>query len=573
MITTRKNLAASAIALTGLAMGVAAQEAPETQFQEEIDVRLVQIPILASDRQNRPITDLTLEDLVVKDRGRRVEIAFLEPFVPARASAPLPDVRLALDLPGGDESPTAAPKEAAAEPRHVIFYIDVENDQPLGKAQAAADLIRFVMQELDDSHRAAVVSFNGEIQLDLPFTRDRLAVTQAIRRAFEQPRRPQIDLSLRIRQLIDRVEDCAETEGTLAQSSSVNETCLSAVALDYADEVRPRSEDFLTGLEALVRFAAGLDGRKAVVAVSHGVAVNPADEVVETMKALFGNSQLIQSVRLELLGGEGARFQLDDVLDLAVRNEVTLNFVDRTRPPTGDFGARQGRLFEAGARPMLTAYRAAQGDLREIAATTGGVFIASTELYDGVKEAMDLERGGYYVGYYTDAFLPRGELAKVAVDSRRQGVKIRHRRGTYMKPRQGAEQIFRGRIALGSPRKLSPAREGLHVPFRIVADPHDLGYLRAGEAMAANFTLHVLVEQGQRRVASSYHFVQHAYPKELWDQDDVEPVTVGGWVELPLGNYRLVANFRNAKTGDGGRLARDLVVAAKEKPLPASDSR
>ncbi len=141
-----------------------------------------------------------------------------------------------------------------------------------------------------------------------------------------------------------------------------------------------------------------------------------------------------------------------------------------------------------------------------------------------------------------------------------------------MKPREGAEEIFRGQIALGRPVKLAPDRgEGLHVPFRIVANPRDIGYLRADEQMAANFTLHVLVERGEQRVASSYHFVQHAYPRELFEREDVEPVTVAGWVELPLGSYRLVANFRNAKTGTGGRLTRELVVATKGGEQAATD--
>ena len=552
------------------AVMAAAQDRPvtegEVEFQDEIDVRLVQVPILARDRLNRPVTDLSPDEIVIKDRGREVAVAFFEPFFSDDDQTPLPDVRLQVDLPGTGEPVSSGD----SEPRHVVFYVDVENDQPLGKMRAAQDLIDFVIEDLDPSYRAAVLSFHGEIELHQGFTADRMAITRAIREAFDRPPRPQVDLRARVRQLIDRFDDCLEDDAAGALIRDGDETCLRAVALHHADEVRPRSTDFLRGLEALVRFTGGLDGRKTVIAVSHGTAVEPVDEIVEAMRAIYGDSPLLGALRLELLGGEGARRELDEVLDLAVRNQVTLHFVDRTSPPTGDFGASLGTPYQPGARPMLAAYTAPQTDLREIAATTGGVFVASTDLLDGVRQAMAVERGGYVLGYYADVAMPRDRLAKVSVSCRRRGVEISHRRGTYVQP-PGAAAPFRGRILLGRPQRLpSDREEGLHVPFRVVADPRDLGYALQGDAMASNFTLQVTVEQGDRRLASSYHFVEHAYPRELWDAGDVEPVTVDGWVEVPVGSYRLVASFRNARTGDGGRLSQEVSVASRGEDRAAA---
>lgn len=531
-------------------------------FEERIDVRLVQIPILARDARNRPITDLSPDELVIKDRGQKMEVAFLEPFYKEVPQAPLPDVRIKLDLPGGAATVARAGER---EPRYMIFYIDVENDQPLGKAQATQDLIRFIMEEVEGSTQIAVLSFNGEIHLDQPFTSDKRAATLAIRNAFDRQRRPQITLRLRIEQLIENLRDCVESRDAMAFERDADIECMRTIGLEYADEVRPRAEDFLAGLEGLVRFAGGLDGRKSVVAVSHGVAANPAEEVTEAARALVGNNPDLASLRLELMGGEGVRQQMDDTVDLAIRNEVTLHFIDRTRAPSSDYGARQGELMAPGAQPVLAAHRAPQGDLREIALTTGGIFLATTDLYDGVRQAVDLERGGYYLGYYADAYLPRNELAKVSVSSTRRGVRISHRRGVYAKPREGAEDVFRGRIALGRPQRLAPERgDGLHVPFQIFFQPHDIGYTDNGaETMVASFTVHFLVEQGNRQVAGSYHFVEHGYPKSLWVADDIEPVVIPGWVEIPKGDFRLVAKVRNVRDGRGGQLVQELKVAER----------
>lgn len=57
------------------------QQQPEVEFEEEIEVRLVTLPVLARDRRGRPVTDLRPEELEVREgRGRRYPVAFLTPF-------------------------------------------------------------------------------------------------------------------------------------------------------------------------------------------------------------------------------------------------------------------------------------------------------------------------------------------------------------------------------------------------------------------------------------------------------------------------------------------------------------
>lgn len=154
-------------------------------FREEIEVRLVQVPILARDNNGDPVIDLRPNEIVVKDRGQRRQAAFLEPFVvPPAAAQPLPDVVLHVDLPGAAERASAS---RGVESRKLILLIDVENDQPLGKERAARDLERYVEHGLDQSYRVAVLAFDGDLEVELPFTRDRTVVAAAIRRVFDRP--------------------------------------------------------------------------------------------------------------------------------------------------------------------------------------------------------------------------------------------------------------------------------------------------------------------------------------------------------------------------------------------------
>ena len=554
----------------------AAGVAPSTQAQEiisaEVDVNLVRVPILVHDRKNQPILDLRAEEIVVKLQGRELKVGFLEPFAKERHSEPLPTVRLHLELPGGTERGLSS---SVSESSHIVFFVDVENDQKLGKVQAASQLARFVTAELDSSYRAAVLSFNGEVQVELPFTSDHRDVARAIREAFERPPRPQLDLRGRVFRLIDLFDDCVVSRGAFVNQG--DEECFKAGALDYAAELNLHSRDFLQALETLVRYVGGLEGRKSVVAVSHGSSMNPAPEVIEAMKAVLGNTEQLSFLNLELRTGEGLRLERNQLIDLALENEVTLHFVDRSQEPAGDTSARLGHAFEMGALPIHTAFTAPQWDLKEIAENTGGVFVANTDLFEGVKEVMSLEQGGYYLGFYTDHRLPLDQLSKVKVRTTRRGGRIVHRSGIYS--RSKAEQLaheIRGRVILGRHVRVGAPGDGrIRVPLELAVQPRDIGYEVVRGIAQTNFTLHFLVEDGNgRRLTDSYHFVNHAYPQELWEAGDVEPVIIVGWVELPVGEYRLTALVANPKLGNEGRITQALTVAPgplQEKLTPAPD--
>lgn len=538
----------------------------DTAFKEDVHVSLLQLPILALDKKGAPVTDLRPDEIQVKLSGKPIELAFLEPFIKtAKKSDPLPDVRLSVDLPGGPESVITSTGE---EVRHIIVFIDVENDQPLGKKRAIRDLVGFAFEDLDSSYRTAILSFNGEVHVEQSFTDDRRLISDAVQHAFDRPPRPQLDLKLRIQRLLEAIDECVYDRGDFISSGS--QSCLQFVALEYADEVRPRARDYLHALEGVISFAAGLGGRKTVLAITHGVAIEPVTEVMEALVAVLGNTMELSELRLSLMAGEGARIEMDDVIDLAIRREVTLHILDRTIAPAGTSTARSGILYTPGSQPIEAAFRAAQIDSQEIAGTTGGIFLASEDLRSAVKKAIDTERGAYTVGCYLNSYLPRKIFSKFSVKSKRPGVRITHRRGTYaIDQRPGAQDLLRGNITLGRPAKIPrPSSETrVKVPFRIAANAKDLGYERKKDLAVGNFTIHVQLETADGRIAAdSYHLVQHAYPWSLWLEEDVEPLTVDGWVELPLGNYRLVATFNNPRKSINADLSHDVNIAESRNP-------
>jgi hypothetical protein len=303
-----------------------------------------------------------------------------------------------------------------------------------------------------------------------------------------------------------------------------------------------------------VEFAGGLRGRKTVVATSHGVAVDVMPELLEAMRAVFGETAQVARLQLDVGFGSEPRLELDRLLRLAMANKVSLAFVDRSRKPAGDVVASQGNMQQAAARPMQVAFTAAQESLKEIAVSTGGIFTASTDLGAALRKVVLAQQGGYELGYYVDEAPPADRMAKVSVDSTRKGVRIHHRRG-YFAQKDTATTSFKGRIVLGAPR-------GARHTFRIELDPAELGYAVEGEQASANFTLHLIVQDEQgRRLAESFHFINHAYPRAVWEAGQSKPVTIPGWIEADPGAYGILAVVRNIVTGREGEIATALEVA------------
>ena len=534
------------------------EEAPlPSDAQESVRVDLVQIPITALDRQGRAITDLRAEEIVVKDRGKRLRVAYLDRLAASEAASREPaDVELFVRAPGGTRTPVTA---AAGGASYLVLLVDVENDPVLQRDDMVDALIAFARERVASGTRVAVASFDGELRLESPFTMDADAVARAVRQARGRTPKASLDLRARIRGLLDRVEDC-KIAGSEFQTPVADGRCLRDVANEYTEEFRPQAMRFLDGLDALLTFLEGLDGRKNVLAVSHGVPVESTPVVIEAMRAVFGSSEQVMDVQSFLGFGEQPRVRLDRLLERAVRARISVSFVDRMSVPTGDFGAMRGHALQPGTQPMRAAFEAARADMEEAAVTTGGIHVHSPDITAGLQRVRQSQEGSYELGYYVDEYLPPKRLAKVEIDTTRKGVRLVHRRGYYA-PRADQAQTLPGTITVAAPARRSKAAEGARYVFQLQVDPKDIGYRIQGDEAAANFTLHVVVEDAEGRpLADSYHFINHAYPKTTWEAGETGPVLIGGWVELPPGEFTLVATLRNTETDRRGRISRRLAV-------------
>ncbi|MGZ8709098.1 MAG: VWA domain-containing protein [Thermoanaerobaculia bacterium] len=558
------TLATSLIASTPAA---AQQPRDQTPFGEQINVRVVTLPVVARDGRGRPVTDLQAGEITVREGKKTYRVDSLTRYITQAGSRPdLPRVRLITNL-DSERQQVAATR--TAEPRSMVIVVDVEND-PLVERQRATDALkRFLETELDPSFQVALLLFDGQVRQLVPFTQDRRAVIAALDNVHtERKSRARLAPGTAMQQLLgNKLPMCVDMPD-LPQ-------CLRDTGNEYVGEITMKASTFVDALDSIVGYVEGLEGHKSVLVVGGSVSLNPASEAAEAMRALYGHMNEITEWEQSARSEEVVRPRLDAVFARAFRNRVSISFVDRTPAPS-DVSARFGEQLQPGFRPMSAAFHAAQQDLNEIAAATGGSFVASTRVDEGLRQAMALMQGAYDLTIYlpdNEPLTPR-RLRRISIDAARRGVKISHRRGF-----EGARADEEPSTPLGGTVQtgafVQQELDGTSVaviPLRFILDPADLGYEEKGDVAAAQFTVHLRLRTAEGELLTDlYRVLSHTYPLELWRKQDIEPPALLAFADVPPGDYIAEAVVTVPRLGQRGTLRRQFTAAAAVAEAPVSE--
>lgn len=597
LLATLRSPALAATLVAALVLPSAAAQEPQTGaasgeaqtnpvYSEQIDVRLVTLPVLARNRRGEPVTDLQPDEIHVVDGRRTYSVASLTPFF---ADAPerkeLPRVRLITDIPGKTRG---VARSTVREPRHLLILADLVNDPPMGRKAALEAVSRFLEKELDPSFQVALMVYDGTLHLTLPFTQDRSAAAAALSRAYRNvAARARITPEARMEHLMQKLETCQilepddqfeenEASRVLLGVPLADVQCLRDSMYEYAGEATGQTRAFLDVLEAVVGYAGGLEGHTSVLTIGGNVVLNPSREVAEAMRALYGTMDEINQLEQALYGEELLRPQLEGLMRLAYQNDVSLNFLDRTTAPS-DFSVRQQRLLQPGFRPLTTAFQTAQQDLDELASATGGAFVASSRVAQGLRQSLKLMEGGYYVSFYIDddEALTQKRIDRIRVGSTRSGVILKHRRAFegVRRPEEVEGQKIRGIIQVGVAEEHEfQGTPGMFIPLRLVLEPVDLGYQETASQFAAEFTVHFrLRTRDGVLLADSYHVLTHTYPKEVWQSGTVDPPSLWAWADLPDGDYFAEAVVTVPAAGNRNTFRRHVMVRGASPRQQAAD--
>ena len=247
-----------------------AQEPPSdpasAPFTERIEVSVVELEVLVTDRDGQPIEGLPRDAFTLFEDGRRVDITGFEelrrqPFArPTPTAPPTAEDSLPLPVEGADTA-------------YLVIWVDVAALDPLHRNRAVGKIRDEAVAGRLGGYWMAVAAFDREIEVLQPFTTDASAVAAALD-----------SLQKRVGNPLGRQREARRLEPELRQiiadlGCDAGKYAAAARAHDHSAERSHEIEVSLRALGEFVNSLGGLPGDKDVLVVSEGLAVRPGEEL------------------------------------------------------------------------------------------------------------------------------------------------------------------------------------------------------------------------------------------------------------------------------------------------------
>jgi VWFA-related protein len=532
----------------------AASEPLPSELEEKVEVNLLTLDFMVTDKKGQPVLDLRPDEVRLFDAGKEMPLAFLERVEEPPPWVAEPLVPASLEMSFGS-APRDLPVPPGRKPRWILFLLDRYNITPDTRARAIAAARTFLEQSWKPGDRAGLAVYDTAMRfvLDGLFTTDPSLVSLAISDPDRYAPDPNFD---RTRALEDLLRDM-----DLCKQFAEPRPCAVRKARNYVTFRENEARDYLKNLSLVARVLGTVPGRKYMVLFSNGFSVQPGNEAADAFVSLFGDDA-VRSIRLDLMRELGN--EVDEFIEQLARNKITLFSIDTRRQPAGSLSPTQRDLatedVAAPVDPFQSEFWDSRATLSAIADASGGRhyvgFDASQELY----EAMRAAEGLYTAGYYARDLQEGGWRRKVKVKVSRPGVEVTHRHNYKVAPR--LPPPIRAGLFPGEPRWINPER--VEVPITVIIDPESVPFAVGGGVAVSQLTVHVaLRELSGRPAAESFHFLGLEYPEKPYREKKIRPPRYEGLVAAPPGDY--VLELRLADPGGGGAISfqRDLHLEAE----------
>src|SRR5512134_995872 len=396
---------ALALVVLPLGAGIDAQEKPPT-FTEKVEVRVMDLDVVVTDKEGRPVPDLKREDFTIFLAGKPVAVDYFARVDEGTIHAPdlataSPDQVLAAYRQG----------DQAYVPRHFLMYVDVGHLASDGRKRGL-ETLRDLVTRMGPNDRGRIVLFDRRSHELAEWTSSKETLFAALAKIEEEgTRTPRLDSERQTLITIDTVM------GRNAREQAIHrETTARRYAEEQSVEVRQLLQDVGSELTTL----APLAGKKAFLFVSGGFDFRPG----HIMAAYATGQPNVASFTIRDVSGE-----LDAITRRANASEITFYTVDaRGLDPSGGTSASDNPLLARSGVAFLARQDSQEG-MTVLARETGGIaLLNSNDFVTGVARIYQDSSVYYSIGVTLSKVPAPGQQA-VRVDVNRPGVNVRTRRG------------------------------------------------------------------------------------------------------------------------------------------------
>lgn len=406
----KKLIAAVAILVSSLAAQAQRQQPPAEQPKliENIDVRVVNIDVVVTDKKGVPVQGLTKDDFELLENGKPKPISnFYE----------VQGTRTIMD---GQETTEAAPAPAPAaadqipdqQKRRIILYIDNLSLAPFNRNRVFKDMKEFVAKVMRPGDEAMIATFNRSMKVRVPFSRDPVHIQQTLDAIAGESALGGTNVS-----------DRRSTEGQIRDAQSYDMALAAARA--YSESVQHDLRQSAESLKALMSTVAGVEGKKILVLTSEGFPMQPGREVFAYLEEISREKGWITTAALEAMGYNSHQ-TIRSIAESANANGITLYTIH-----AGGLGAGTEMSAENARAISLTVSQAAvtnsTDSMQMMAEVTGGVASLQTNNFAAAFEKIRRDLESYYSLGYRAGTERVDRQRSIEVKVKRKGLLVRSR--------------------------------------------------------------------------------------------------------------------------------------------------
>ena len=568
-----------AFALMSAPPAFAQQAPPATKpVAEAVRVNVVNVEAFVTDRQGRPVTDLTAADFEVEEDGQPVTLTNF--FAGRKPEAAPAGVAPAAEPPPAQPGRTEGPQVDEEQRLNLVVFVDNGNISRVGRAAVFEQLRRLLREGTRPGDRIGLVSFDRRLKESQAFTEQPAVALATLDKMAKESSEGTLIASEK--SYLER--SMAIAEGTATVSSGRGShgqdatTAMAHYLLEDIDSFNERNfQLYRSIMDGLIRFVdalAGLPGRKVLLYVSEGLPMRVGQDLYDEWQARFPVIAVQMNFNPFL---QASRFTITnyfrDVIRHANAGRVTIYSIDAKT----DRGL-EGMSSETPDMTAVPALGAEDTMSREVsmiafAGATGGKFLPNTP---GLGETL-IRVADDFTSYYSLGFSPAhlgdGKYHRLAVKVKRAGVKVRHREGYLDKPdserladRAGAALLVAGdrnsldaRVSFGEGRK----EEGklYRVPLTVTVPGARLALLDQGAARAGRVTICMAAkDEDGRRAEPQCKSFDIAVPAERFAAWTGQAAAFSFEVQLRKGRCRFAVTARDEVAQEESIVVRDVVV-------------
>ncbi len=423
-------LACLLLALPALAP---AQEEPkegslEDVFMDIVDVNVVNVEVYVTDRKGNRITGLERDDFVLEVDGQPKAITNFYAVEEGEARGDGIEYLAAPEIDIADPRRLEAPPVPEEQQLHLIVYVDNLNIRPFNRNKAFRFIRQFLRAKLNPGDKVMLVSYARSMKVRHPFTADPELIASSLYE-LETHAGQAVHFDSDRQDILDAIYDDTGSSGNTDYYS------ISARVRTYAESLVNDMSFTVSALDEMVESLAGLPGRKAVLYVSDGLSMRPAEDIFYAIDQRY-RDQGIGSALMEIQHYDMSR-EFQRLVTKSNANRVTFYTLDAAGLRTYTYLDASNATAGGGAFIDQIHFSNLQNSLVFMAQETGGFAMLNTNDFTDNLNDMAGDFSTYYSLGFTTATAESGRFHNIKVklkDAKGKKYRIRHREGYRDKP-------------------------------------------------------------------------------------------------------------------------------------------